>query len=42
MESLYTIQGKLMTRRSGRTGDAGREDTAARSSASGSPWAAFL
>jgi hypothetical protein len=42
MESLYTVQGRLMTRRSGRTGEAGREDATMRSSASGFPWSAFL
>jgi hypothetical protein len=42
MESLYTIQGKLMTRRSGRTGEAGRDDAATRSSYSGSVWSALL
>ena len=38
MESLYSIQGKLMTRRSGRTGEAMRDDAAPRSSAGGYPW----
>jgi hypothetical protein len=42
METLYAIQGRLMSRRSGRTGDAAREGGAPRSSADGLPWSAYL
>jgi hypothetical protein len=42
MEALYAIQGRLMSRRSGRTGDAARDGGASRSSAGGLPWSACL
>jgi hypothetical protein len=42
MESLYSIQGKLMTRRSARTGDAGRGDADPRSRAGGCHWSSLL
>jgi len=42
MESLYSIQGKLMVLRSGRTVDAGRDGAAPRRSASGGFWTASL
>jgi len=42
MESLYTVQGKLMTRRSSRTGEVVREESAARGPISGFRWSAFL
>jgi hypothetical protein len=42
METLYAIQGRLMSRRSGRTGDAARDGGAPRSSAGGLPWSAYL
>jgi hypothetical protein len=38
METLYAIQGKLMSRRSGRTGDPGRDDTAPRTPPDGWYW----
>lgn len=42
MESLYSIQGKLMTRRSARTGDAGRGDAEPRGRAGGCHWSSLL
>ena len=41
MESLYAIQGRLMTRRAGRTGDTARDDPA-RTPATGCPWSGLL
>jgi hypothetical protein len=38
MESLWTVQGKLMTRRSRRTGDAGHAGAEPRSAGSDWPW----
>ncbi len=42
METLYAIQGKLMTRRSGRTGDAARDDPAPRTPPNGWYWSGLL
>lgn len=42
MESLYTVQGKLMTRRSARSGYAFREDAATPGPIGGFRWSAFV
>jgi hypothetical protein len=42
METLYTIQGRLMSRRSGRTGDAAPDGGSPPSSTGGLPWSAYL